>query len=175
MINNDFIATELGVAEPFPESLLEVSTKFTMAFYYSENMFFSRDASTRRCRDYSLYILSIINDVCSEKINDAFDYFKERYTSSEGSLNRLYALTMESDEGPKRLSIAIENDLLEAKGDLQRMLAVCLAIIIRLRHNLLHANKYEAMMNSPNEQEELLSSGYELMASLLRASNSNKK
>lgn len=176
MISNDFIHKELGIAKPISESLLEISTKFTMAFYYSEKLFFSRNASTREAKRYSSIILSKVGGACSKEIDHAFDYFRQRYTSDSGYQMRLYALTMEqSESSPHQLSSCIEEYLRNSKGDPEKMLAVCLTVIIRLRHNLLHANKYESMMKSAKEQEELLGVGYSLLSSLVYAVNNTKK
>lgn len=86
--------------------------------------------------------------------------------------HRLHALTMQ-DQGGDLTGLAkdIYGYLKNADGNIHAMLSVCLMVIIRLRHNLLHANKYEAMSGEPEEQKELINRGYLLLSSLLFASN----
>jgi hypothetical protein len=44
-------------------------------------------------------------------------------------------------------------------------------VAIRLRHNLLHENKYDAMLNDSEEQVILLTTAYDLLADLLLKTN----
>lgn len=90
----------------------------------------------------------------------------------EMARHRLYALTMQEEGGGLTgLAEAIYRNLEDSDGDIHAMLSVCLKVIIRLRHNLLHANKYEAMIGEPEEQKILINRGYMLLSSLLFARN----
>lgn len=172
LMDNSFITKELGERNPYPKELYEVSMKFTMAFYYCEEHFFSRYCSIRESDTYSSRILSIVEDECSPVIIDTFKYFQGRYMEGEMARHRLHALTMQEEGGDLTgYAESIYRYLENADGNIHAMLTVCLMVIIRLRHNLLHANKYEAMIGEPEEQKVLLNRGYLLLSSLLFARN----
>jgi hypothetical protein len=174
-MDNGFITKELGENHPYPEELFEIAMKFTMAFYYSEKHFFSRFCSIRNSDQYSKSILDIVKDDCNPTIADVFDYFKRRYVSGDRARERLHALTMQEEgEDLSGWAEKIDAYLNNAEGNVEAMLSVCLMVVIRLRHNLLHANKYEVMSGEPKEQEELIGKGYSLLASLLSARNKRK-
>lgn len=167
-----FIVDELGVRHPYPPELIEISMKFTMAFYYSEKLFFSRFCNIRNSDQYSKNILDIVKDDCNPAIADVFEYFKRRYVSGDRARERLHALTMQEEgEDLSGWAEKIDAYLKQAEGNVEAMLSVCLMVVIRLRHNLLHANKYEVMSGEPKEQEELIGKGYSLLSSLLSARN----
>ncbi|HBK2596528.1 hypothetical protein [Escherichia coli] len=172
LMDNSFITKELGERNPYPKELYEISMKFTMAFYYCEDHFFSRRCSIRESDTYSNRILSIVEDECSPVITETFKFFQGRYMEGEMARHRLYALTMQEEGGDLTgLAEAIYRNLENSDGDIHAMLSVCLKVIIRLRHNLLHANKYEAMIGEPEEQKILINRGYMLLSSLLFARN----
>ncbi|WP_414162863.1 hypothetical protein ACMGGS_12095 [Superficieibacter sp. BNK-5] len=171
MIDNSFIVDELGFSELYSIELLEISMKFTMAYYYCEDVFFNRYCRIAYAENYSQKILDLIGDSSSKEILKAFTYFKQRYLLGGNAQDRIYALTMESNGDSHNLSDKMTNYFSDEGGDVEKMLSVNLMVIIRLRNNLLHANKYEAMNNNPNDQTELLSVAYSLLASLLYSSN----
>lgn len=176
MIDNEFIVTELGITDPYPNDLLEITTKFTMAFYYCEKNFFSRTCYVGGARTYASDILRRVGVDCNHLINNVFLYFKDRYLLFPGASDRLYFLIMENGNSERRdLRVNIENYLSNSEGNFERMLAVCLTVIIRLRHNLLHANKYEAMLSDANDQIELLTNAYDLLADLLLKTNNRSR
>ncbi|MFP2414075.1 hypothetical protein [Citrobacter braakii] len=171
-MDNGFITKELGEKHPYPEELFEIAMKFTMAFYYCEKHFFSRFCNIRNSDHYSKFILDIVKDDCNQAIADVFEYFKGRYVNGDRARERLHALTMQEEgEDLSGWAETIDVYLNRAEGDVEAMLSVCLMVIIRLRHNLLHANKYEVMSGEPKEQEVLIGKGYSLLSSLLSARN----
>ena len=175
-MDNNFITKELGEKHPYPQELFEVAMKFTMAFYYCENHFFSRYCNIKNSDNYSIDILAIVKDDCNTVIADTFQYFKGRYADGERARERLHALTMQEEGGDlSGWAKTIDDYLKRSEGNVVAMLSVCLMVIIRLRHNLLHANKYEAMSGEPSEQQQLISKGYSLLASLLSAKNKNSE
>lgn len=174
-MDNVFITKELGENHLYPEELFEIAMKFTMAFYYSEKYFFARFCSIRNSDQYSKNILDIVKDDCNPEIADVFEYFKCRYVSGDRARERLHALTMQEEgEDLSGWAEKIDSYLNNAEGNVEAMLSVCLMVVIRLRHNLLHANKYEVMSGEPKEQEKLIGKGYSLLASLLSARNKRK-
>lgn len=171
-----FIVDELGVRHPYPPELIEISMKFTMAFYYSEKFFFSRFCNIRNCDQYSKSILDKVKDDCNPAIADVFEYFKHRYVTGDRARDRLHALTMQKEgENLSGWAEKIDAYLNKAEGNVEAMLSVCLMVVIRIRHNLLHANKYEVMSGEPSEQQQLISKCYSLLASLLSARNKNSE
>lgn len=171
MIDNSFIINELGVRNPYPNDLLEISTKFTIAFYYCEKLFFDTDGRFANSGNYACKILRLVEHDCNTAITTAFEYFRDRYTGTELARLKLQALTTNTSFRDGGYNSVIETGLNNLFSNNEQKLVVCLMVIIRLRHNLLHANKYDAMLNDSEEQLILLTIAYDLLADLLLKTN----
>ncbi|ADU69473.1 conserved hypothetical protein [Pantoea sp. At-9b] len=167
-MNFNFIQEELGVEQNLPHDLVESSMKYVMAFYYSEDRFFNRNVQFRQSENYSSDILHSLKSDCDELIENTFLYFKNRYLQPDDANHRLYALTMSQDK--ENSPFRTLSRYLTQSESIEDKLTTCLMICIRVRHNIFHANKYEAMNNEPETQNELIKKCYLLLSSLLRSS-----
>lgn len=169
MINTDFMARDFGIENPFPDDLMQVSVKFMMAFYYCEERFFHRYCQFRDAESYVTRILAGQQEDPSVQIESAFQFFRERYITNADAAERRRAL-VSSLPNPTPQDNTIETSFLHADGRLHSKLLASMYVIIRLRHNLFHANKYEAIHNDPDGQRVLISHAADLLGHLLKNS-----
>ncbi|BEO80416.1 hypothetical protein SMTE5_14470 [Serratia marcescens] len=171
MIDIAFIHEEFGINPPLPESIVQSSLRFMIAFYYCENKFFQRYCQFNEVPNYAQNIIQNQKEDPSNNIDLAFQFFHKRYSSNVDANNRRFAL-VSSLTNPKKSLDTIEESLLQAEADHDpySKLIASLYIIVRLRHNLFHANKYEAINDDPEGQRILLDNATNLLGYLLKNS-----
>lgn len=169
MIDISFIQDEFGINPPLPEDLVQSSFRFMMAFYYCEERFFKRYCQFTEAPDYAHRIIGCQKSDPSQEIDVAFQFLHKRYISSSDSDHRRFAL-VSALRNPSPSEQSIKDSLCSADGSAHSKLTASLYVIIRLRHNLFHANKFEAMSDDPEGQKVLLDHAADLLGYLLKNS-----
>ena len=163
MIRHEHIQELFGARNPLSEEVLQSVFDFTMAFYYAESRLFSKFAKLDDTDDYADYLLSK-DEGGDIDTNSFFNFFHHRYIEGPGSYEKLYALADYQGGTRRKLLAALE---VPNPTEKQRISAV-LKVIIRLRHNIFHANKAPALEGDPVEQRILIDLAVRYLSQWLR-------
>lgn len=163
MIKHEHIQELFGARTPLSEEILQSVFDFTMAFYYAEKRFFSKFAKLDDTGKYADFLLSA-DEAGDIDTNSFFIFFQNRYTVGPNYYDRLSALA--DYQGPTRRKIL---EALEAPNPTEKQkISAVLKVIIRLRHNIFHANKAPALEADPVEQRILIDLAVKYLSLWLR-------
>jgi hypothetical protein len=151
MIDTSRIPKMFNVNKNLPEHLLQTIFDFTMGFYYAEIRIFDRRASIYHSDTYANQLLRQ-SEAYPIETNDVFRFFKERYMEPAIGPERLWALCNGQKDARELIQGALGK---ETPSDADKISAVFM-VIIRLRHNLFHANKGESLNEDPEGQDILI-------------------
>ncbi len=163
MIRHNHIQELFGARNPLSEEILQSVFDFTMAFYYAESRFFSKFAKLDETDNYADFLLSK-DEHGDIDTNSFFSFFHHRYILGPDSFEKLYALADYQGETRRKILLALEAPNPSEK---QKISAV-LKVIIRLRHNIFHANKAPALEADPDEQRILIDLAVRYLSQWLR-------
>lgn len=166
MISTEFLKRDFGIENPPPDELMQSAFRFMMAFFYCEERLFGRKCGFWRSDRYARQIHArMAKD--SVDIDPYYSYFKNRYITGDSADSRILAL-VPTDARDHDDAINKLNDIFSVNDDsYDRKLEAVICVTIRLRNNLFHANKYNAINNDPAGQEELLRLAADFYAEIL--------
>lgn len=164
MVDTSAINEKFGVRENLSEELLQALFEFMMGFYYAEKRFFRLGASITQTNIYAEKMRSRVESDPSNS-DEMFKYFKQRYIDNEDASYRLNGLTPNKPRDMEIIEIALSKD---NPSELD-MISANLMVLIRLRHNIFHANKFSSLEEEPEEQRRLIQTSVDYLSAWLKA------